>query len=140
MSLVKNKDIYHPELSYEITGLLFKIHNELGRFKLEKQYCDVFEKVLIAHGFKYCREKDLKGVFESVDLKGNIPDFIIEEKIIIDFKNKKFITKEDYYQMVRYLEVAHLPLGLIVNFRATYLKPKRILNTEFNSKHSSVHS
>ena len=41
--------------------------------------------------------------------------------------NKNFITKEDYYQMQRYLKAANLKLGLIVNFRTTYLHPKRIL-------------
>jgi len=58
-------------------------------------------------------------------------DFIIENKIIIDIKAKKFITKEDYYQMLRYLKGANLELGIIYNFRNTYLKPKRVLNSAF---------
>ena len=55
-------------------------------------------------------------------------DFIIEGKIIVDIKAKKFITKEDYNQMQRYLNVSGLILGMIVNFRNTHLKPKRIIN------------
>lgn len=139
MTLIKNKDIYYPELSYEITGLLFKTHNELDRFKTERQYCDFFEKLLVKNEYKYNRESNLKNIFENC-IEGNIPDFIIENKIIIDFKTKKFITKEDYFQMIRYLDVANLPLGLIVNFRHTYLKPKRVLNKKFYSNHSSVNS
>ena len=136
MSLIKNKNIYHPELSYEINGLCFKVHNEAGRFKLERYYCDLFEKLLSDNKINYVREKDLKNIFKQIDNNGNIPDFIIEDKIIIDFKNKKFITKSDYFQMKRYLEIANLPLGLIVNFRSTYLKPKRILNPKYHSGHS----
>jgi GxxExxY protein len=137
MTLIRRKidDLYYPDLSYKISGLLFKTHNELGRFKLEKQYCDLFEKYLTENDYKFQREKDLKKVFAEVDSRGNIPDFIIEEKIIIDFKNKKFITKEDYYQMIRYLDVADLKLGMIVNFRSTYLKPKRVVNSKFDSSH-----
>ncbi|HOX11035.1 MAG TPA: GxxExxY protein [Candidatus Moranbacteria bacterium] len=137
MTLIKRKidNLYYPELSYEISGLLFKTHNELGRFKLEKQYCDLFEKYLIKNKIKFQREKDLRKIFIEIDSKGNIPDFIIEEKIIVDFKNKKFITKEDYYQMIRYLDVSNFKLGMIVNFRSTYLKPKRVVNSKFNSRH-----
>lgn len=137
MTLIRKKidNLYYPELSYKINGLLFKVHNELGRFKLEKQYCDIFEKYLEENRYNFKREKDLKKLFEDVELTGNIPDFIIEDKIIVDFKNKKFITKKDYYQMIRYLDVAKLPLGMIVNFRSTYLKPKRVVNSKFNSGH-----
>lgn len=140
MHLVKNKNIYHPELSYEITGLLYKIHNELGRFKLERNYCDLFEELLIERKIFYKREKDLKFTFEDLRFTGNIPDFIIENKIIIDFKAKKFVTKDDYYQMMRYLEFSKLPLGMIVNFRSTYLKPQRVINNKDYSGHSSAHS
>jgi GxxExxY protein len=140
MNLVKNKNIYHPELSYEITGLLFKVHNELGRFKTERQYCDLFEKHLKDSKFGYNREKEINKIFDNISENGNIPDFIIENKIIVDFKAKKFISKDDYFQMLRYLEVAKFPLGIIVNFRATYLKPKRVLNSKFHSSNSSVHS
>ena len=48
----------------------------------------------------------------------------------MDIKAKRLITKEDYYQILRYLKVAGLKLGIIVNFRNTYLKPKRIMNPD----------
>lgn len=37
--------IIHKELSYKITGLLFKVHTELGRYCREKQYGDALEKL-----------------------------------------------------------------------------------------------
>ncbi|MFZ2975232.1 MAG: GxxExxY protein [Candidatus Moraniibacteriota bacterium] len=140
MNLIKNKNIYYPELSYEITGLLFKVHNNSGRFKSERQYYDIFEELLKENKIIYSREVELKKLFNNIIENGNIPDFIIENKIIIDFKTKKFITKEDYYQMLRYLEAVNFPLGLIVNFRSTYLKPKRVINSKYHSDNSSVNS
>ena len=96
MTLIRKKidNLYFPDLSYEINGLLFKTHNELGRFKLEKQYYDLFEKYLIKNKFKFQREKDLRKIFTEIELKGNIPDFVIEDKIIIDFKNKNLLLKK----------------------------------------------
>jgi|LFRM01.1.fsa_nt_gb GxxExxY protein len=139
MSPIK-KDLYHPELSYKLTGIMFKVHNELGRFKTERQYCDLFEEKLKLLKINYMREIDLRNIFNEAVEKGNIPDFVIDKIIVIDFKAKKFITKDDYFQMLRYLEVSDLPLGMIVNFRHTYLKPKRVINSKFhsNQSHSGV--
>jgi len=59
-----------------------------------------------------------------------ICDFIIDDKIIIEFKAKNFITKEDYYQAKRYLVTLNLELAIIVNFRQYRLSPKRVLNSK----------
>jgi len=128
--------LLYPELSYQITGLSFKTHNELGRFAKEKQYCDRLEQLLKEINLKYQREVKLE--FKSSDLSnnsvgGNVADFIIEDLIIIECKAKRFITKQDYYQMQRYLQAKNLELGLIVNFRDRYLKPKRIINYSYHS-------
>lgn len=128
--------LLYPELSYLITGLCYQVQNKLGRFCKEKQYSDEFERLLINNKVGYKREIKLNKVKTGSPF-GNQADFIIENTILIDFKAKKFVTKEDYYQMQRYLQCSGLELGLVVNFRNTYLKPKRILNT---SMHSASHS
>ncbi|MBT4315079.1 MAG: GxxExxY protein [Candidatus Magasanikbacteria bacterium] len=119
--------ILHKDLSYFITGLCFKTQNALGRFCREIQYANKFEELLKESKINYKREYQL-----AVGPDGNRVDFLIEDKIIIDFKAKKFITKEDYNQMQRYLQSANLELGMIINFRNTYLKPKRILNSKYS--------
>jgi GxxExxY protein len=120
---------------------MFKVHNELGRFRSERQYCDLFEEKLKNKNIDYIRENDLQKIFNNIKESGNVPDFVISKSVIIDFKAKKFIIKDDYFQMLRYLEVANLPMGMIVNFRHTYLKPKRVINSKINSdsSHSSAH-
>ena len=122
--------ILHPKLSYELTGICFKIHRELGRFCREKQYADALELALKQKQIPHRREFELN----NKEIKGNRLDFLIDGKIILDLKAKNFITKDDYNQMQRYLQISNLELGLIVNFRSTYLKPKRILNTKMASK------
>jgi len=131
--------IIHKELSYRINGLLFKTHKELGRFCRERQYADKFEELLKNTCLKYKREYELKKL-KPDSPKGNRVDFLIENKIIIDLKTKSFITKEDYYQIQRYLKASNLELGLIVNFRNSYLKPKRVLNNDFYSGYSDKNS
>ena len=120
--------VIYPELSYKVCGLCFKVHNNLGQFRSEKSYADALENLLKLEGIEYKREFALGSSFEGEDDRRNIPDFIIEDKIILDLKAKRIVTKEDYYQMKRYLTVSNKKLGLIVNFRQKYINPKRILN------------
>ena len=118
--------IIHKDLSYSLNGVLFEVHNALGRFCREKQYGDLLEKLLIGCNINFNREKELpiKGIDNKVT---NKVDFVIEDKILLDLKAKPLVTKEDYYQMNRYLEASSLKLGLIVNFRNKYLKPIRVI-------------
>jgi len=120
--------IIYPSLSYDITGLCLKVHRDLGRFAKEKQYCDYLEQLLEEKGFHYKRENRISFINGQIEVKGNIVDFIIENKIILEAKAIPYITKEDYYQIMRYLTLSKIKLGLLVNFRSKYLKPKRIIN------------
>ena len=117
--------LLHPELSYQIVGICFDVHNELGRFAREKQYGNSIE----------IRLKESKLNFNG-ELRnsesGNIFDFIIEDKIILELKSKDLVTKLDYFQLQRYLHSSGVELGILVNFRNKYLRPKRILKIDKN--------
>lgn len=128
MRMQRMEKIIFPELSYKICGLCFEIHNRLGQFRSEKSYADALEEVLKTSGITYQREHSLDASFVGENNRRNIPDFMIEDKIVMDLKTKRIITKEDYFQMKRYLTASGKKLGLIVNFRQKYLNPKRILN------------
>ncbi|MBT3413111.1 MAG: GxxExxY protein [Candidatus Jacksonbacteria bacterium] len=119
-------ELLFPELSYKINGLCFQAHNEIGRFGREKQYADRVEELFIKNNIEHEREFLIERLEQS-PARGNRVDFYVKNNILLDLKTKNFITKEDYYQMQRYLKAANLKLGLIVNFRTTYLHPKRIL-------------
>lgn len=121
--------LIYPDISYKITGILFVVHNELGRFRNEKQYGDAIEEYLKKLKMKYEREKILAPSFEK-ELEGrNRIDFLVENKIILEIKVKRLLTKDDYYQARRYLSASNKKLALLVNFRDKYIRPKRILNS-----------
>ncbi|MFH1822644.1 MAG: GxxExxY protein [Patescibacteria group bacterium] len=122
--------IVYKELSYKINGLCFEVHDILGRFCKEKQYCDLLEILFKREGIQYEKEKDLSLIIGLSKIGGNRVDFIIENKILFDAKAKNYITKEDYRQMKRYLAMAGLKLCIIVNFREISIKPRRILNSQ----------
>lgn len=128
-----SEKVIYPELSYQLTGVLFAIHNDLGRFCNEKQYCDAIEIYLKKNRINYEREYILPPSFES-ELKGrNKLDFVVEGKIVLEVKAKRIVEKSDYYQTVRYLKATNKKLGIIVNFRDRFIKPRRVLNSSSNS-------
>ena|SRR3989344_4070149 len=119
-------EIIHKDLSYKINGLLFKVHNNLGRFCKEKQYSDAFENLLKEESIAYRREVAIP--IELIENQfTNRADFIIGDKVVLEFKAKPLILKDDFYQTQKYLQASGHKLGMIVNFRNKYLKPIRII-------------
>lgn len=126
--------VAHKELSYKITGLLFETHKKLGRHRNEKQYCDYFEKLLLDNKVKYLREYRFVDSENGQGMVRCICDFIIDGKVILEFKAKDSLNKEDYFQVKRYLTTLNKQLGILVNFRQPRIVPKRVLNMEFLNK------
>ncbi|MSU75375.1 MAG: GxxExxY protein [Candidatus Magasanikbacteria bacterium] len=122
-------DLIYKDLSFKINGILFEVHNELGRYANEKQVCDLMEKKFILIELPYEREFVPNLSDRGEKINRNRLDFIIDRKIILEIKCKSFLTREDYYQIQRYLTSLNLKLGILINFRDERLHPKRILNS-----------
>lgn len=122
----KKEKIVYKELSYKITGVLFEVHNKLGRYCREKQYGDMLETFLREERIDFEREKEIP-IDKIKNQFTNRVDFAINNQLLIDLKAKDIVTKEDFYQMNRYLDASGYKLGFIVNFRNKFLKPIRVI-------------
>jgi GxxExxY protein len=117
----KNNNFWHEDLSHKIIGILIESHKELGPYAREKQVADLIAEKLKAYNLKFEREVQIGD-------SGNVVDFIIEEKIILELKTVPFLISEHFDQVKRYLYQTGIHLGLLVNFRDKRLHPKRVLN------------
>ncbi len=124
---LQNGKVLHAELSYRVYGLCFAVHNAIERYRNERTYADALEDELKQCGISYQREYAIPTSFTGEHERRNIPDFLIADSIMLDLKAKRLVTKDDYFQMKRYLAASGKELGLIVNFRQKYLTPRRIL-------------
>ncbi|MEW6407986.1 MAG: GxxExxY protein [Patescibacteria group bacterium] len=125
--MYKNKEgLLYPDLSYIILGILFEIQNKLGTKYQEKHYQNAFETKLKLLKILYKREVKLKINFEGETPGDFYADFIVENKILLEFKKVWQITIENVGQVLRYLDAANLRLGIIVNFRYKKLQYRRV--------------
>src|SRR3989344_4919640 len=124
--------LIYQDTTFKVNGILFSVHNDLGRYRNEQQYSDAIEQKLKENNLNYKREYILPASFSGESAGRSKVDFLIEDKIILEIKAKDFITKEDYYQIRRYLDSAKKKLGLLVNFRNKALRIKRILNSNID--------
>lgn len=125
--------IVYKDLSYQINGFLFKAHRDLGSARNEKQYADYIEKIFNENNIKFVREYRFDDQTYGQGKVRCVCDFIVDDKIILEFKTVDYLTKDDYYQAKRYLITLNLKLAILVNFRQKRLSPKRVLNSSCNN-------
>lgn len=123
-------DLIYKDLCYQLYGVFYNVQNILGSVHSEKQYQDALEFKLKTKGIKYEREKDLFFEMEGEKIAGNKVDFVVDDRVAIDLKTKKYISREDYRQMLRYLKAGKYKLGLIVNLRGPKVVIKRVVNSD----------
>lgn len=121
-------DLVYPELSYQIMGLLFDVHNQLGGQFQEKHYQRAVEKALQSSKIKF--EKELPSdVFFKEDTIGKFfLDFLIDDKIVLELKAVPKLLPIHFRQVRTYLKTNNFRLGMLANFRGEKLTYKRVLN------------
>lgn len=124
-------DLLYSDLTYKIRGALFNVYNELGYGHKEQVYqralTSEFQELKIA----YKQEKSLSVTYKGKQVGNYRPDFVIEEKIILEIKAVEFITKVFGTQLINYLKTTGFKLGLLVNFGGPKLYIKRLVWTEY---------
>jgi len=105
-----------------------EIHNELGRGFNEIVYSDALEFELLGNGVPFEREKKFEIVYKGKKLAHHYyADYVIDNKIILELKAIERLTDAHKKQVLNYLAVSGLKLGLLVNFGEESLAFKRVV-------------
>ena len=111
------------ELSKIIINACFEIHVELGPGLLESVYEEILYHELLELGLNVERQKAIPVMWK--DQKMNIgfrADLIVENKVIIELKSVELLAPVHPKQVLTYLKVTGLKLGLLINFNEKLLK------------------
>lgn len=124
-----NKELVYPRESYEIVGIAMEIHRKLGNNYQEKHYQKVFEGKLKKLQIPFEKEKQIIAkTDDGLEIGEFFIDFIVYNKILLEFKRVNYIHYNDIKQVLRYLDATRLKLGIIINFKLNRLQYKRIVN------------
>lgn len=111
------------ELSGIIIDTAYHIHKELGPGLLEKVYEVILTKQLQKEGLSVERQKPVPIVYEGESFdEGFRADLIVEEHIIIELKSVETLAPVHSKQLLTYLRLLDLRLGLLLNFGAPLMK------------------
>nr|WP_294937011.1 GxxExxY protein [uncultured Flavobacterium sp.] len=109
-------------------GLLFEVHNNLGKGFSEIVYKDAIEYELEKSKILFDREKEYSVSYKNIVLKHKFyADFIVFDKIILEVKSCSCISDSHIAQAMNYLKVSDNKLAIIVNFNNESLEYKRIV-------------
>ena len=119
----------------EISSIVFeagmKIHRKLGVGLYENVYEECLAYELKERGLNVERQKDIKVEYENLIIqKAFRVDLLIENKLIIEIKAVPEINDYHFFQLLNYLRLTEMKLGMILNFHLMLFKNgvKRVVN------------
>ncbi len=105
------------EISYVIRGAIFNVYNKLGPGLLESVYVNALDYELTKKGLKVKREVPLPVYYEEIKMEvGFRIDLLVNEKVIIEVKSVENLAEVHHKQVLTYLKLTNLKLGILVNF------------------------
>ncbi len=112
---------------YQVVGCAMEVLNTLGHGLLEKPYENALIVELHQRGIPYVQQPRFPIIYKSVNVGEYIPDLIVFDKIIVDTKVVKKIGNNEKAQIINYLKITNLHVGLLLNFKHAQLEWKRMV-------------
>ncbi len=126
MNTDKHRFLFKEE-THQIIGCSFDVLNELGHGLLEKPYENALAVELKLRNINYQQQARYNVIYKNHIVGEYIPDLIVFDKIVVDTKVIDAIGNHEMGQMLNYLKITGLKVGLIINFRYSKLQYKRVV-------------
>ena len=119
------------DITGEIVDAAFMLHTGLGPGLLESVYETVLARELQRRGLQVERQKPVSFHYDGLDFNdGFRVDLMVESRVIVEIKSVERLAPVHSKQLLTYLRLLNLPVGLLINFGAPTLKDglHRIVN------------
>ncbi len=111
------------EIARLVLDVAFKLHRQYGPGLFESVYEEIFCYELAKLGIDFKRQHPIPLMHETIRLEaGYRADLIIENKVIVELKSVEKLADIHFKQVLTYLRLANLRLGMLINFNTVYLK------------------
>jgi len=111
------------DLSYEIVGVALKLHKHIGPGLLESAYENALAHDLREIGLEVRQQVPMPFIYKEMRMDvGYRIDLLIENSLIIEVKSIELLAPVHYAQLLTYLKLSEMKLGLLINFNCKLLK------------------
>jgi len=111
----------------QIIGFAFEVLNEIGHGLNEKVYENALTVLFKLNSIAFDQQRRFSVSFRGVEVGEFIPDLIVFGSVIVDTKVIDRITDHERGQMLNYLRITKLRVGLILNFKNARLEFERVV-------------
>ncbi len=109
--------MHENDITFLIRGAIFKVYNTLGPGLLESSYEAALGYELTKSGLIVEHQVGLPLIYEELQLNvGYRIDLLVEKKVIVEIKSVESLAEVHFKQLVTYLRLSGLTVGLLVNF------------------------
>ncbi len=119
------------DMSFIIRGCIFQVYNNLGPGLLESVYEAALIYELKNNNLSVKSQVTLPVHYKDITLEvGYRIDILVEDSVIIEIKSVEDLKKVHYKQVMTYLKLSKIKLGILVNFNSDNIKDniKRVVN------------
>ena len=119
------------KLTEIIIGSAMEVHRQLGPGLLESAYEECLCRELSLHEIHFGRQVPVAIEYKGIKLDcGFRMDLVIEDKVVVEIKSVEKLLKIHEAQLLTYLKLSNLHIGLLLNFNELVLKSgiKRLVN------------
>lgn len=124
-------ELLYADLTYKIRGAIFNVSNKYGKSLKEQIYQKALAEEFTKLNIKYIEQPRV--VINSLEtgkqLGHYVPDFLVENAVIVEIKSTDFISEKYRQQQLSYLKGSVYELGLLVNFGTPRLEIERFIYT-----------
>ncbi len=125
--MMPNNELMHRELTKEIIDSAYNVHNSLGCGLLERVYGNALVWDLELKKRKVLSQKEFKVLYQGKEVGIYYADLVVENKVIVEVKSVEKLDDIHRAQLMNYLRISGIRVGLLVNFSRPKLEYERFV-------------
>jgi GxxExxY protein len=131
----KQENLLHGGLTKAILQCCFEVMNTLGTGFLESIYKNALVVAMVEKGLKVATDRGFEVIFHGRKVGVFIPDLIVEDAVIVELESCEYLLTEHQAQLINYLAVTDVQVGLLINFGNRRLDFKRLHHPAYHASH-----
>ncbi len=125
--MATSHELLLKEEVHRIVGCAIEVLNHLGHGLLEKLYENALAVEFGLQDVPFLQQPRFDVRYKNVNVGEYVPDLICFDQVVVDTKTIDKITGQEIGQMLNYLKITRLRVGLVLNFKHAKLEWKRIV-------------